>query len=368
MLNSRLLCAGVLSLAAIASAAHAQTTYTLTDVGTPAGCDRAYARGVNAGGDVAASCYNGPNGTSPRAFAWRAGTVVSLGLLPKGAYSDASAISATGVVAGYGDSDKAGMLGFVTTSSGLLSFFSNNGGFTRPMFVGRDGFIGGRYTTSKSGWVASIKGAIWTPDPKDPRRYRKTDLPIVPGGIDPKLSYSHPNGFNEAGLAAGFGATDEIGMRPIVWLNDAVRTIVMLPLPSPGTFGEAVAINNAGQVAGIESDGLPHPVFWQNDAAHTVSALPVLAGHTYGSVVAMNDAGDVVGHSGFQLTPTDTPVDHVVVWQAGQVLDLQTQLDTVSGAGYTLVDVAGINGAGQIAATATRNGVPRAVLLTPVAP
>jgi len=367
MMNPRLVFASLLSVAVAATAVHAQTTYAVTDIGTPAGCDRAYARGVNDGGDVAASCYNGPNGTSPRAFAWRAGTVVSLGLLPKGTYSDSAAISATGVVAGAGDSDKATMLGWVTTSSGLLNFFSNNGGYTRPMFVGANGFIGGRYTTSRSGWVASIKGAIWTPDPKDPRKYRKTDLPIVPGGIDPKLSYSHPNGFNEAGLAVGFGATDEIGVRPILWLNDAARTIVTLSLPSEGTWGEAVAINNVGQMAGVENNGLPQPVFWQNDAARTVSSLPVLAGHTYGSVVAMNDAGDIIGHSGFQFTPTDVADDHLVVWQAGQVFELQGLLDA-SGAGFTIVDVAGINNAGQIAATATRNGVPRAVLLTPTAP
>lgn len=368
MLTTRTLLATLVCAAVVTTAAHAQTTYTVTDLGTPAGCDRAYARGVNASGDAIASCYNGPNGTSPRAFAWRNGTIVSLGLLPKGTYSEPSAISATGVVAGYGDSDKAAMLGWVTTSSGLLNFFSNNGGYTRPMFVGASGFIGGRYTTSKSGWVASIKGVIWTPDAKDPRKYRKTDLPVVPGGIDPKQSYSHPNGFNEAGLAVGFGATDEIGVRPILWLNDAARTIEILSLPSDGTWGEAVAINNVGQVAGFESDGLSHPVFWQNDAAHTVWALPVLPGHTYGSVVAMNDAGDVVGHSGFQFTPTDVPDDHLVVWQGGQVFELQPLLDAVSGAGYTVTDVAGINNAGQIAATATRNGVPRAVLLTPVTP
>ena len=367
MLNSRALLAALLSAAVVTTAAHAQTTYTVTDIGTPAGCDRAYARGVNNGGDVAASCYNGPNGTSPRAFAWRNGAVVSLGLLPKGTYSDAAAISATGVVAGYGDNAKASMLGWVTTSSGLLEFFSNNGGYTRPMFVGANGFIGGRYTTSKSGWVASIKGVIWTPDSKDPRKYRKTDLPIVPGGVDPKLSYSHPNGFNEAGMAVGFGSTDEIGVRPILWLNDAARTIVTLTLPSDGSWGEAVAINNVGQMAGFENIGLTQPVFWQNDAAHTVSALPLLAGHTYGSVVAMNDAGDIVGHSGYQYTPTDVPDDHLVVWRAGQAYELQTLLDAVSGAGYTVIDVAGINNAGQIAATATRNGVPRAVLLTPMA-
>ncbi len=367
MLNSRALFAALLSAAVLAPAAHAQSTYSVTDLGTPAGCDRAYARGVNDRGDAIASCYNGPNGTAARAFAWRNGTIVSLGLLPKGSYSDASAISGTGVVAGYGDSDKATMLGFVTTSSGLLNFFSNNGGYTRPMFVGANGFIGGRYTTSKSGWVASIKGAIWTPDSKDPRKYRKTDLPIVPGGIDPKLSYSHPNGFNEAGMAVGFGSTDEIGVRPILWLNDAARTIVTLALPSDGSWGEAVTINNVGQMAGFENIGLTQPVFWQNDAAHTVSALPLLVGHTYGSVVAMNDAGDIVGHSGYQYTPTDVPDDHLVVWRGGQAYELQTLLDAISGAGYTLVDVAGINDAGQIAATATRNGVPRAVLLTPMA-
>lgn len=347
-----------------ATLALAQPIYTLTEVTLPASCVRTVATGLNAGGDVVATCFTNPNDPG-RAFAWRSGAAVPLGTLQGGTYSEATAINDLGVVTGHGNTDRAAMLGWVTTAPGLQSFFSNNGGYTLPLFIGNSGFIGGRYTTSKSGWVASIKGAVWTPDPKDPRKYRKTDLPILPGGVDPKLSYSHPRGFNHAGFAVGFGLTDQVASTPALWSNDAAHTLTLLPMLSDGLWGEALAISDAGHIVGFETGGLPQPLFWQNDAAHAVSALPLLPGDTYGMPTAVNDAGVVVGTSGYQVTPTDVPVPHSVVWIGGQVFELQTLLDPLSGQGYTVTAVAGINDAGQIAATATRNGASHAVLLTP---
>ena len=43
------------------------------------------------------------------------------------------------------------------------------------------GAICGYYTKSLSGYASSWRGSIWTPDPKDPRKYRQVDLPILIG-------------------------------------------------------------------------------------------------------------------------------------------------------------------------------------------
>jgi hypothetical protein len=50
----------------------------------------------------------------------------------------------------------------------------------------------------------------------------------------------------------------------------------------------------------------------------------------------------------------------------GYTSQSQTSLDPATGTGWTLNGVGALNNAGQIACAATRNGVVRAVLLTPV--
>lgn len=346
-----------------APAAHAAPTYRLTDVGNVAGCDRAAPGGLNDQGDMTGTCYNGSRGLG-RAFAYRGGTMTLVGLLPAGTWSEGAAINGSGAIAGHGDSDKAPMLGFATTSAGLQVYFSNNGGYTRSMFIGNTGFVGGRYTTSKSGWVAKVTGAIWTPDPKDPRKYRRIDLPFYPGGIDPKSAYSHPSAFNHAGQAAGYATNDEIGMRAAFWNNDAAHSIELLPRLYDGALAEALGMNGLGQVVGVDGE---RPVMWANDATRTVSELPLLPGDIYGKATGINDAGEAIGMSGWRITEQDgSAQESSVVWTDGGVHDIHDLLDAATSQGYTIASLVAINGRGQIAAQAILNGVPRAVLLTPV--
>jgi len=56
------------------------------------------------------------------------------------------------------------------------------------------------------------------------------------------------------------------------------------------------------------------------------------------------------------------------VWRDGGVFDLQSLLDTVSGAGWTITNVSAINNLGQIVGSGIHNGQAVSFLMTPAAP
>jgi hypothetical protein len=122
----------------------------------------------------------------------------------------------------------------MSTPSGLVNIFPNNGGNTHALFIGDNGFMGGYYTKSLSGRPSSWHGAIWTIDPKDPRKIRETDLPQLANvSVDAKASGSFPFDFNQLGQAAGYQVGDLIGQHAVFWDGDARHTIVDL-----GVFGQ----------------------------------------------------------------------------------------------------------------------------------
>ena len=242
----------------LSAAATAQTTYSISKLGA-ANCA---VSGINDYSDVVGNC-------DQVAVVWRNGVATSLGKLTGGDYSYATASNSKGVVVGDGDTGNFRPQSRVTTSSGLLNFFPNNGGNTHALFIGENGVIGGYYTKSLSGNTSSWKGAIWTPDPKDPRKYRTTDLPILPGGINTKASAALPSAFNQLGQAAGYAVNDVIGQQAAFWNNDAARSIRDLGT-LPGDWSSlAWGMNDLGEVVGESHPPFgSRPVLWDNDAAH----------------------------------------------------------------------------------------------------
>lgn len=364
---SQALAAIVIGLAGI-SAASAQALYAVTDLGVAPGYESCYPYRLNDHGDVVGSCASAAS--AQEAVVWRNGTMSALGKLTGGNYSYATAINSLGVIAGDGDTGNIRPQAWVTTTSPgvLLNIFPNNGGNTHTLFIGDDGVIGGYYTKSLSGNTSSWKGAIWTPDPKDPRKYRTTDLPVLPGGINTKASNSIPNAFNRSGQAAGYASNDQIGQHAVLWNNDAAHSIVDLGVV-PGDWSSlAYGMNDFGQVVGASNPPFgSRPVVWNNDAAHTPVALPPLPGDNYGSAYGINNAGHVIGFSYYGTPGTwDATPARMVVWRDGGVFEIQSLLDPATGAGWTLNAANAINNLGQIVGLGTRNGITRAILLTPL--
>lgn len=356
----------VLALAMCATAVAAQPVYTVTELGVLPGYGSSLATSLNDRGEVVGYCSPASENFNQAAFVWRAGGLTPIGILPGGHYSTAATIGPTGLVAGTGDTGNFRPQGWVTTPAGLVNFFPNNGGNTYAVSVDANGVIGGYYTKSLSGWVSSWKGAVWTPDPRDPRKYRLTNLPILPGGIDPKSSYALPYHFNLAGQAAGTAQTDQIGQHAAFWDNDAAHSIVDLgSLPGDGS-SHADGLNDLGQAVGSSHPPFgSRPVLWQNDAGHTAVELPLLPGDNFGSATAINNRGEILGTSAYATPGTwEVGPSRLVIWRDSQVFELQTLLDPLTGAGWTLVAVTALNNQGQIVGLATKAGASRAVLLS----
>ena len=358
-----------LACIALAVSAFAQPRYTVTDLGVLPGYSLSVATSINDRGDIAGYCATSGDFSTTDAVIWRNGALINLGKLPSGIYSTATSINSSGVVVGDGDTGNYRPQSWVSTPSGLYNFFPNNGGNTHAVFISDSGMIGGYYTKSLSGNVSSWRGSIWTVDPKDPRKYRQVNLPILVG-LDPnfKGTTALPRAFNQSGQAAGYADNEVIGQHACFWNNDAAHSIVDL-----GTFpGDWSSIgwgmNNLGQVVGESHPPFgSRPVVWNSDAAHTPSELPLLPGDNYGTATAINNLGQALGSSALNQDGTwNVGPAKLVLWRDGGVFELQSVLDPDTGAGWALVTANGLNNLGQIVGLGLHNGQNRAYLLTPV--
>jgi uncharacterized membrane protein len=349
-----LLAAIAASLASAAGAAVAAPQYTITAIGGE-GCAP---EAINDSSIISGTC----DGT---AVVWKNGVATSLGRLVGGTYSEAKSANAQGVVAGDGDTGNSRPQGWVSTPTGLYNFFSNNGGNTHVLFIGDNGFIGGYYTKSLSGNTSSWKGSIWTPDSKV--RYRQLDLPVLPGGVNPKASSSVPAAFNQLGQAAGYATNDVIGQHAAFWNNDGAHSVIDLGVLPGGWTSIAWGMNNLGQVVGESHPGAgSRAVLWNNDPAHTATELLPLPGDNYGVAQEINDAGQVLGFSAYATPGTwNVGPSRYVVWADGVAYDLNTVLDPVTGAGWTVTSAMALNNLGQIVGTGTLNGQLKAFVMTP---
>jgi hypothetical protein len=160
------------------------------------------------------------------------------------------------------------------------------------------------------------------------------------------------------------------GQMGAFWNNDAKHTLSLLqPFPGDAT-SLAWGVNDLGQAAGESHPAFgSRPVIWKNDAAHTPAELPVLPGDNYGAALAINNLGHVVGTSAYAVPNTwNVGPSRFVIWRDGGVFDLQSLLDPVTGSGWIIKSVTGINNLGQIVGSGLHNGTAAAFVMTPVGP
>jgi uncharacterized membrane protein len=351
------------------TAALAQSRYAVTELPLLPGTAQCGAVGVNDMSEVIGHCAPAVEDWNQTAVVWRQGRVYSLGKWPNGTYSQGTVINNFGQLAGHADEGNLRPQGWVTRSNGQwINFFPNSSGNTYPLFVGDNGWVGGYFIKGSRGvWTA----AIWRPDAKDPTRYRLEAFPHLPGATNARSIQSLANGFNRAGVGVGQSAHDN-GARAVLWRNDAKHTLEVLPHPAGGEAAMANAINDLGQIVG-DGGRFGHfgsvAVLWSNDSRRTPSFLPLLPGYNSARGVAINNLGQVVGvAANMSDVPNTVPAVPAVpvIWREGGIYNLQALIGGITDATVSTEDPMAINERGQIAVTARRNGLKRALLLTPV--
>jgi len=153
---------------------------------------------------------------------------------------------------------------------------------------------------------------------------------------------------------------------PFLWQKGTMKDLGALG----GNYGYAGWLNDAGEVVGAASNQGEQALLaflWKNGA---MSNLATLNGDSCSVADAINSNGQVVGGSGV-LAPffpacTDA-VEHAVLWENGQALDLNSLVTSASD--LTLNEATSLNDAGEISGFGTLgNGDTRAFVLIPCDP
>ncbi|WP_139558361.1 hypothetical protein [Methylotetracoccus oryzae] len=342
---------GSLGVAAVAAA---HSVYQLTEVPVLRGYTSGYANSINDNGDVAGYCQTAASAMTYVGFTYRNGVLSSTGKSPKkGNYSSANFVSVTGVVVGSADTGDFRPQGFVKTGNSMVNVFPNNGGNTHALRIDDAGRVYGHFIRRGT---ADWQGAMWTPDPRKPGRYNETIL----GGA------GFPMAFNSMGKAVGYSSTGR--QTAALWNNSGPRAMQLLQTRPEYTSSLAYGISDNGNAVGSG-----HPAFssrallWRARTGYALEELPLLPGDNYGGANAINRAGVILGTSAYGVPGTwnigpSTPI----VWDRGVPAPLDSLLDPASSVGWRIDAAVGINNQGQIVANATKDGISRVVVLTPI--
>jgi probable HAF family extracellular repeat protein len=348
---SRLYTALILSLLTVcfASAAPAQTTYTITDLGTLPGGNRSLALGINASGQVTGGS-NGVSGVNHlHVFLYSYGTMTDLGSLPGGNDSYGAGINDSGQVTGQSGNDNSGFTPFLSGHAFLYSGGKMIDLGTLPggaYSVGAGINASGQVTGDSDGTGFGQHAFLYSGG-------KMTDLGTLPGG-----TYSVGAGINASGQVTGQSGVSGNIYHAFLYSSGTMTDLGTLP---GGTYSYSSGINASGQVTGgsdnSTSGGWPHAFVYSSG---TMTDLGTLTGGTYSYSfgLGINASGQVVGVSypGFN--------GGAFLYSSGTMTDLNTLLPANSG--WALEAALAINDAGQITGFGEINNLGHAFLLTPV--
>ena len=324
-----------------ASAFCATHTYTMVDLGVPAGNDFVVPRAVNASGQVTGSTGPADGGTS-QVFVYTKGTFTILGTLG-GNSGIGNAINSSGQVAGYSQNAAGAYRAFISNGGSLIDIGDLGGGSAVAYGINDAGQVVGSSVT-KDG---SNHPFLYSDG-------KMIDLGTL-GSPEGGAWWNSAEGINNAAIVTGYGYTASAGLDGFTWSNGKMTAV-----PSLGAdWTEAYAINNKGQITGISAtkQGANHAYIASPNG--TIQDLGAIGkyGITWG--FAINDSGLVVGQA--ELDNGDV---HAFVHNGTKLLDLNNLVTKDSG--WTLIDARGINNVGQIVCTGLdNNGNEHTFLLTP---
>jgi probable HAF family extracellular repeat protein len=332
---------GVLCVSALSTICAAQTSYSITDLGTLNLNGYSVAKAVNANGEVTGS--SGANNSNlSDAFSYSNGSMSNLGTLG-GNTGIGNGINTAGQIAGYATNSSGTYRAFTTSGSKLIDIGDLGGGSAVA------------YAINDSGQV--VGSAVTADGSNHPFLYSSgtmTDLGTL-GSPSGNSWWNSAQGVNKSGVVTGTSYDAKGNFFGFVWSNGKMTKMGTLG----GAWSQGYAINNKGQVTGLAytKNGGAHG-FIANCATCALKDLGTFAGST--STVwgfAINDSGVVVGQSTFQGTY------HAFVYSGGKIKDLNSMIPAKSG--WSLIEANGINASGQIVGMGMLNGQEHGYLLTP---
>jgi len=284
----------------------------LIDLGTLGGAE-SRAFAINDAGQVVGEATTGSGDV--HAFLYSGGTMNDLGTLG-GPFSRAVAINSSGQVAGVS-----------TTSGGATHAFLYSGGSMIDL-----GDFGGGYAEvlglNDAGQVVGFMNDANSPPESHAFLYSggvTTDLTTLPGS----LVMTRAVAINDAGLVAGECITAENALHAC-----SVSGTTVTDLSAPGFANFSVDVNSGGTIVGIGALG-PDGVHGFTHSSGSVVDMGTLGGMTnYPS--AINDAGTVIG-----LSQDQDGTSHAYFYSGGSYHDLGSLGGQVSSA-------VAINASGQI--------------------
>lgn len=313
----------------ISQAAAAAQEYTVIDIGRLLG-DRNVARGLSFSGQVAGKSGS-LQGTGTRAFVWTpAGGPQSLGTLPGGDYSGASAVNISGQVVGSSNTGSAIRAFLWTLQGGMEDLGSLPGDNSSKAYaINNAGQVAG-----SSGGPGGIRAFLWT------RNGGMQELDTLPG-----YPLSVAVDISERGDLAGYVSRSDGLNRAVRW-SPGIQDLGVLP-PPYNKSSKAFAINNAGHVVGYSSgpSALRAFLWTPGGGMEDLGALP---GGSNSRALYINQAGNVVGGADNTLGP------RAFLWTRKDGMRDLNNLIAVSG--LTLVQALSINDLGQIVAVGIMDG------------
>lgn len=338
--------AAALWLAAPLSArAAAFPRYRISDLGDLGGSTISV-RGINDAGVAVGMATRHDLDKAGVAFICDGGPMRGLRMEKRSVSSAAAAINNAGVVAGY-DVDRADA--HFTHSAWTWD------GSARQYFT-KQALTDSTYTTDinddgvVTGFVYPSAAVLW-------RDGQLIDLSTETG-----LSFVQANALNNAGDVVGVALGRKRRFQSCLYRHGAATLLDIFGTPEH----EATDINASGQVCGrytqVVDERRCYGYFWRDGVATELGQLPGPEQAIFPA--ALNDAGMVVGTS--VVTALVSPrVPHAFVWQNGSMVDLNRLIDGDRD-GWVLNKAVDINNQNQIVGQATRHGVPRAFIATPV--
>jgi probable HAF family extracellular repeat protein len=331
------------ALAAVATPARADVTYSATKLGS-LGTGPSYGMATNASGQVAGYSAPGSNGPNATITGANGQGVADLGTLAIGGASYGHAINDAGQVAGFATTSAGFIHAFVTgPGGGAIHDLGTLGGSTSFAFGVNDvGQVTGFSTVNVSGttethaFIAAPGGAMH-------------DLGTLDGG-----TYSTGYAINAAGQVTGYSYLGgDLGyFHAFLTVNGTMKDLGTLA-GATSSVGEAV--NASGQVAGVSTfaDGTFH-AFLSEASGGTMHDLGALTPGGDSMANGVNDAGQVVG-----AVADATGTMDAFIYSNGEMTDLNTLVnlppsvhltDAVSIADNGLIVALGLDADGQTSA------------------